>query len=478
MDQPTRALPNVLAVDLDGTLLRSNMLHETFWSAFASDWRTPFVAAAQLVKGRAALKHALARRATVDVAHLPYDEDVIAYVREWRDRGGKTALVTATNQALAEAIAAHLGIFDEVFGSDAVRNLKGRHKGTFLVERYGTGAFAYAGDHPADLIVWRDAGHCVVKSRSRRLRARAQAGHSSVAFIDGPALELGALLKALRPHQWLKNLLIFLALVAAHQFDVGTILRAVTAFAAFSLIASSVYLVNDLLDLSADRQHPRKRNRPFAAGSIPLEYGVPLTALLLTAGGVLSALLGLQFLALMAVYCVVSTAYSLLLKRQTIIDICTLALLYTLRVLAGGVATGIPISVWLLAFSLFFFFSLAAVKRQAELVDAARSGKLTIEGRGYHGDDLALVAPMACASGYVSVLVMALYVNSEAVTELYRNPSALWGISLVLLYWISRMTLIAHRGQMHDDPVVFAVRDRVSLACGALILMFAVLGAI
>jgi len=470
-------LPEVLAVDLDGTLLRSNMLHETFWSAFSLDWRTPFAAAAQLLKGRASLKGLLARRSAVDVASLPYDDEVIAFVRDWRERGGKAVLVTATDQALANAIAGHLGLFDEAFGSDGTSNLKGRNKAAFLVERYGKGNYAYAGDADADVPVWSAAGHAVVKSRSSRLRAKAAAVQSSVSFIETPGMDLRALVKALRPHQWVKNVLVFLAMMGAHRFDGETLTRAILAFLAFSFVASSVYLVNDLLDLSADRAHPRKRNRPFASGRAKLEHGLPLTLLLLACGVALSLVLGLGFLAVMAIYYVTTTAYSLVLKRHTIIDICTLAALYTIRVLAGGVATGIPISVWLLAFSLFFFFSLAAVKRQAELVDAAAARKLTIHGRGYHPHDLPLVAQMATASGYVSVLVMTLYVNSETVTQLYRYPAALWGISLVLLYWVSRITFIAHRGQMHDDPVVFAARDKVSLACGALILAFAIVGA-
>lgn len=472
----TQPLPEVLAVDLDGTLLRSNMLHETFWSAFANDWRTPFVSALSLAKGRAALKDVLARHANVDVTRLPYDENVIAFVRQWREAGGKTVLITATNQRLADAISAHLGLFDEAFGSDAIQNLKGAVKARFLAERYGTGNYAYVGDIDADLAVWRNSGHAVVNSRSRRLRIKARAAQANIAYLDTPAGELQALATAMRPHQWLKNLLVFLAVICAHRFDPTILLKAVTAFMAFNFVASSVYLVNDLLDLSADRLHPRKRKRPFASGRAKLEHGLPATLLLLTAGGVMSALLGWEFVAVMLVYYIATTAYSLVLKRFTVIDICMLAGLYTIRVVAGGAATQIPISVWLLAFSLFFFFSLAAVKRQAELVDATAAGKLTIHGRGYHAADEALVSQMATSSGYVSVLIMTLYVDSDAVTRLYHHPAALWGISPVLLFWISRMIFLAHRGQMHDDPVVFAARDRISQVCAALILIFGLAG--
>lgn len=468
--------PTVLAVDLDGTLLRSNMLHETFWSAFARDWRTPFLAIMYLFRGRAALKERLARDTQVDVAHLPYDPDVLEFVRDWRSRGGATALVTATNQRLANAIAAHLGGFDEVHGSDAQRNLKAREKADFLVERYGRGGFSYIGDSKADLPVWREARYALVRHNSSRLRKQASAIQGRVSFLDGPGFDPTAYIKALRPHQWLKNLLIFLAVFAAHQFDAGTFGRATLAFVSFCLVASSVYLLNDLLDLSADRVHPRKRNRPFASGRIALEHGLPLILLLLGAGAALAWSLGPRFLGVMAVYYIATTAYSLVIKRQVIIDICVLAGLYTIRVIAGGVATNIPLSVWLLAFSLFFFFSLAAMKRQIELVEAAKAGGLALSGRGYHSDDLPLVTQMATASAYVSVLVMALYVNSDTVAHLYRHPAFLWGISPVLLYWLSRAIMIAHRGEMHDDPLVFAVKDKISLLCGVLVVVFAIVG--
>lgn len=468
----SRTLPLVLAVDLDGTLLRSNMLHETFWSAFAHDWRAPFAAAVWLGRGKAQLKAMLAQRSNVDVTVLPYDDEVIAYVRDWRAQGGKVVLVTATDQRLADRIGAHLGLFDEVFGSDGVRNLKGPNKAAFLIERYGQGNYAYVGDTHADDAVWRNSGHAVVKSRSGRVRARAEA-HKSFHAIQPPAGSAKGLLKALRPHQWAKNVLVFLAIAGAHKLlDPDLLLRALGAFVAFSLVASSVYLVNDLLDLSADRAHARKRKRPFASGAAAIELGLPVTVLLLLAGFAIAALLGPLFLLTLGIYFITTTAYSLSLKRYPIIDICVLAGLYTIRVVAGGVATGLPISVWLAAFSLFIFFSLAAVKRQAELVDAVKAGKLQIVGRGYHPDDLELVSQMATASGLVSVLVITLYLSSDAVTEIYARPEALWGVTPVLLFWISRVIFKAHRGEMHDDPIVFAAKDKVSMICGVLMFGF------
>jgi 4-hydroxybenzoate polyprenyltransferase len=250
------------------------------------------------------------------------------------------------------------------------------------------------------------------------------------------------------------------------------------AFICFSVVASSVYVLNDLLDLAADRAHPRKKNRPFASGSIPIAHGTWMAAGLLLLGAALAVSISVDFLLAMAAYYLLTTAYSLHLKRRIVIDICVLAGLYTARIIAGGVATGIPLSVWLLAFSVFFFLSLAAVKRQAELIDSAERGNLKANGRGYHVDDLPIISMIAIGAGYVSVLVMTLYVNSPAVVQLYAHPEALWGVCGVLLYWITRTVMVAHRGHMHDGAVVYAAKDRISQMCLLIILGFVVGGAI
>ncbi|GGH63373.1 UbiA family prenyltransferase [Frigidibacter albus] len=462
----------VLVVDLDGTLIRSDMLHETFWSAFASDWTTPLAAMAALRQGRAALKRALAARAQVDVTSLPYDPAVLERVRDWRAAGGRTALVSASDQQLVSAIAAHLGLFDVAHGSADGTNLKGAEKAAFCTRSFGEG-FHYMGDAAADMPVWKAASRAITVNAAPATRAavdrlEVEAEHLTTVSAPGRAY-----LHALRPHQWMKNLLVFVPMFTAHQMTPGNILASLAAFVAFSLIASSVYVLNDLLDLSADRSHPRKRTRPFAAGAIPIAQGTGMAAGLLLAGILISALFGGQFLLVMLGYFALTTGYSLYLKRRLVVDICALAVLYTIRILAGGAATDLPISVWLLAFSIFLFFALAAVKRQAELVDGIASGKVTAHGRGYHVDDLPLVESMATSAGYVAVLVMALYASTGDVNELYSAPHMLWGICLVLLYWISRMVMVTHRGKMHDDPVVFAVKDPVSRSC---VILMAALG--
>jgi 4-hydroxybenzoate polyprenyltransferase/phosphoserine phosphatase len=469
----------VLVVDLDGTLLRSDMLYESFWAALSRRWRTPFSALSAFASGRAALKRRLAALAPLDPALLPFDDAVLDYVRRWRSAGGRTALVTASDQCSADAVAAHLGLFDEVHGSDGRRNLKGEAKARLLVDRFGERGFDYLGDSRADIPVWARARRAITVNAAPGLR-------NAVEALAGPAEHLGAgrppaataYVRALRPHQWVKNALVFVPMLAAHRFTPDAFLQSTLAFVAFCLIASGLYIVNDLLDLAADRAHPRKRFRPFASGALPIAHGTLIAPGLLVAGFACAAGLGPMSVLVMLCYLAGSLAYSLDLKRRAIVDVCVLAALYTARITAGGVATGTPLSVWLLAFSIFLFFSLGAMKRHAELVDGASTGRLSLEGRNYGVADLPLMGMMTIASGYVSVLVLALYLNSPAVSTLYTSPSALWGICLVMLYWISRMALASHRGTMHDDPVVFAIKDRVSLVCLALIAAFAVGGAV
>ncbi|WP_236938148.1 UbiA family prenyltransferase [Frigidibacter mobilis] len=358
-------------------------------------------------------------------------------------------------------------------GSAEGLNLKGADKAEFCTRSFGTGGFHYMGDAAADLPVWQAAARAITVNAAPATRAavdRLGGEAEHLATVPAPGR---AYLRALRPHQWMKNLLVFVPMFTAHQMSPPNVLASLAAFVAFSLVASSVYVLNDLLDLSADRSHPRKRARPLAAGAIPIAQGTGMAAGLLVAGLAISALLGQQFLVVMLGYFALTTGYSLYLKRRLVVDICVLAVLYTIRILAGGAATDLPISVWLLAFSIFLFFSLAAVKRQAELVDGIASGKVTAQGRGYHVDDLPLVESMATSAGYVAVLVMALYVNSATVSQIYTAPHMLWGICLVLLYWISRMVMVAHRGKMHDDPVVFAIKDPVSRSC---VILMAALG--
>jgi len=459
----------VLAVDLDGTLIRGDMLYECLWCAMAQTWRTPFVAAQGLAAGKPALKRALADLGPVDVASLPYDTQVVDQVKAWREAGGRTALITATDHQLALAVAAHLGLFDEVQGTTQGCNLKGDAKAALLIDRYGADGFVYIGDARADLPCWAGASAAITVGASPKFRAEVAEVNADVTHLSAPQSLIGPVIKAMRPHQWLKNLLVFVPILANQSFTWAALMQGLMGFVAFGLVASAGYLLNDLLDLGPDRAHDRKRFRPLASGLLPVPVGTALVPMLLAAGLLVSALLGWGFAAVIVVYFFMTMAYSLFLKRKAIIDICVLAGLYTLRIIAGGVATGIELSIWLLAFSLFFFFSLATVKRQAELVHLKDRGLSAAAGRGYAVEDLPLTMQMALTSGFVSVLVMALYLNTPEVQAKYSTPSLLWGVNVLLLYWISRVVLTTHRGGMDDDPLVYAVTDRASLVVFALI---------
>lgn len=468
----------VLVVDLDGTLLRSDILVESFWAAFGRDWRSPFRTLMALFSGRAALRRHLAQAGSLDATTLPYDRAVIAYIDAWRADGGRTALVTQSNQAFADQVAAHLGLFDEVHSFEADVILKGVTKANYLAAHFSSTGFAYMGDATEDMNMWQRAKMATTVNAPQMDKNRAGQLGLEVKNLENKPRLLLPYFRALRPHQWLKNILVFLPILTAHNLNVMVLTKGIFAFIAFSLIASSVYVLNDLLDLASDRVHPRKRLRPFASGSVPITHGTWMAFGLLVLGAGIAVMMGWRFALVMMVYYGLTTAYSFSLKRLIVIDICVLAGLYTLRIIAGGVASGMLISMWLLAFSIFFFLSLAAVKRQAELIDAAQRGKLVATGRGYQVADVPIVSMIALCAGYVSVLVMALYVNSPVVRDLYPQPRALGGICGILLYWVTYMVMITHRGAMHDDPLVYAAKDRTSQVCAVIIVIFAMAGAL
>lgn len=470
-----------LIVDLDGTLLRSDMLLESFWNVLSLNFSVAIRAACRLATGqsRAAEKATLAEHANIDIARLPYNADVLALVAERRAVGEKVALVTASNIRFAQAIADHLACFDEVHGSDAEQNLKSARKADFLIDRFGKGNFDYVGDASADLPVWAVADEAITVGASGALRKRVQDAASRVQHIDLPApssaSRLPPWLRAIRPHQWLKNILVFLPVLTAHVGDPMAWLMSVLAFVTMSMVASSVYLFNDLLDLSSDRAHARKCNRPLASGDMDLRDGTFLAPVLFLGGVLIATVLmpGL-YIAVLLGYFLLTMAYSLFLKRKLIVDICLLAGLYTMRVIAGAAATGIALSPWLLALSAFLFLSLAAVKRQAELVSDNTLGREGASGRAYLTSDMPIISGMALTAGYNAVLVMALYISSPAVSALYKTPYLLWGICPILLYWISRVVMITHRGYMDDDPVIFAIKDGISRWCGVGIVILVV----
>jgi len=468
LNSPQSALP--LVVDLDGTLIKTDLLFE---SANQFITRHPFRLATLLAwftKGKSHLKAQLAQNYSIDVASLPYSRNLISWLSEQHQHGRKIILATASHKILSEAVANHLGFFDEVLATEGDINLKASKKRDLLISRYEERGFDYIGNDVADFPVWKAAKATYVVSSSPAFIKRVSAiGNLSKAFPSERPSFIGSLIKALRPHQWLKNILIFIPLLAAQQFgDLLSDIQALIAFGIFGLTASSVYLLNDLVDVQDDRHHQRKQHRPFAAGNLSLVTGWLIwPALLVISFGLAWLLLPPAFIAVLTVYFVLTVAYSLRLKQCAIVDVLALASLYTLRIIAGAAAISVPLSFWLLTFSMFIFLSLAFIKRFSEL-KSAREANLegALRGRGYEHQDLELVSTMGIGSGYLAVLVLALYIQDGHTSELYRTPQLIWLACPILLFWISRAWLITHRGQMHDDPIVFAIKDRMSWLIG------------
>ena len=470
-----RTIP--LCIDLDGTLIRSDLMVESALGLMRHNPLNLLRFGVWLLRGKAHLKREIAQRTTVDVALLPYEPRILQWLH---DEGATRPLVlcTAADRKFADAVAAHVGGFEEVLASDGQVNLSGRNKALALATRFGERGFDYAGNEARDLHVWRKARRAIVVNAGPGLAQRAAGVTDLERVFEREGGGIRAWIRALRLHQWLKNLLVFLPLLTAHLMLVPDAMLAGTlAFFCFCLCASGVYLLNDLLDLESDRQHPRKRLRPFPAGTLPLVAGVIAAPLLTIAAFALALTISPLFAAVLAAYYALTLAYSFALKRIAMLDTLVLAGLYTLRIIAGTVALHISASFWLLAFSMFLFLSLAMIKRYTELVALARAGAGDGIGRGYAADDLPLLQSLGGASGFLSVLVLALYINSTASELLYRHPIVLWLLCPLLLYWISRAWLIAHRGEMHDDPVVFAVTDAVSRLLLALAVII-VIGAI
>ena len=398
---------------------------------------------------------------------LPYNEELIEYLRAEKARGRRLVLATAADGAVARSVASHLGLFDEVIASDGAHNLKGENKAASLVERFGEKGFSYAGNARSDLAVWAHAKAAVIVNAPAAVADRVARTVPVEARFDRTRSRAKALLRALRPHQWVKNLLVFVpAITGAHGLrEPGVWASAIAAFFAFSAVASAIYLINDLCDLSADRAHPRKRHRPFASGALQPPLGLATGAILLAFGAALGATCGL--LPILGLYAVTSLAYSLWLKEQPLVDIFALATLYTLRLFAGGVATGYFVSLWLLGFSGFFFLSLAGLKRVEELRALAERGDTTAARRGDMAQDREILQTFRCCAAFVSALVLALYVQSETAVSMYATPGLIWGAVPLLLFWQCRLWLSTARGYMHDDPIVYAARDWVSWIVGA-----------
>jgi 4-hydroxybenzoate polyprenyltransferase/phosphoserine phosphatase len=456
-----------LAIDLDGTLIKSDTLHEGVVGCIKAHPLEIHGIAQTLRKGKAAFKRAVADRVSFDASALPYNEDVLSYLREQRRAGRRLGLFTAADQSIADAVAAHLGLFDVAVGSDGIVNASGTRKLDAIRRTFGDD-FAYAGNDAVDAPIFKASRSVVLVGPVDRLRNYVPPEVKVEAAFALKKPRLRDWVRALRLEHWAKNSLVFVAPVLGfQQLTPLAALQVLILFVAMGLLASATYIVNDLFDLAADRQHPRKRFRPFAAGVIPVRDGlVAACALLLVSFGLALFLPRAALLALLA-YLAVTLAYSLALKRQPIVDVIVLAGLFTLRVLAGSLLVATTVSPWLLSFSMLFFLGLAMVKRYAELERVIRSGGSEVLSRGYSARDLPLLLSAGVAAGFSSVVLFTIYlINDHYPRDIYNNPAALWGMMPILLLFVLRIWHLAAHGKMHEDPVVFALRDRFSLGLG------------
>jgi 4-hydroxybenzoate polyprenyltransferase len=477
----------VLCVDLDGTLVKSDTLHDSALAVARHHPATLLNLPGWLLQGKAALKRHLAATVQLDVAHLPYNRQLLQYLEQQHATGRPIYLATAADADTAHRVADHIGLFTGVLASDGQLNLAGKNKLTAFRSQFGDN-FSYIGNATPDLTLLQNCKEPMVANPTPGLRAALRkAGVTPVHTFTESVSPFKAWLKAIRLHQWAKNVLIFLPLLLAHVWAPGLIAGAVLAFFSFCFCASATYIVNDLLDLEADRQHPRKRRRPFASGDLSALAGVTVVLLFLAISLVLAELvpyviaaLSPEFLYLikphyfllwLGIYLVTTLAYSLRLKRSVLLDVIVLSGLYTIRIIAGSAASGIALSTWLGSFSIFFFLSLALVKRFAELESLRKRGGVSAGGRGYHITDIEQLRSFGSASGFASVVVLTLYISNLDAAQLYLHTRRLWLLVPVLILWIMRLWLQASRGELNEDPVVYAITDRRSLLLGVVVLV-------
>jgi 4-hydroxybenzoate polyprenyltransferase/phosphoserine phosphatase len=463
--KPAVASSPVLCVDLDGTLIRGDI----FWECVLALLKTkPFsllLLPFWLLSGRAFLKRQLAAHVELNPARLPYRPEVIELLRKEKAKGRHIALTTATDNRIAETVSSYLGVFDEVHGSDGTLNLKGTYKADFLAQRYSVTGFEYVGDSAADVAVWRKAAAAYVVGTEARAAQAASVTTLKLTILE-PRLSFFPSLRnwfgALRGHHWAKNLLLFLPLALSHNLTAEPLVRTFAGFALYGLCASGLYILNDLLDLHSDREHPWKKERPFAAGAISIPQGLLASSVLLAAALGCGFLLDLQFGCVLLAYSALTMIYSLYLKKVALLDVFVLSSFYSFRILAGALISKTPLSQWFLAFSLFLFLSLAMAKRYSELLGASDLIRAGNSGRGYHVGDRELLLSLGVGSSFSAVVIFSLYVHSQDVRLLYSAPELLFLLCPIVLYWLSRTWLLAHRGELKEDPVTLAIRDPVS----------------
>ena len=452
-----------LYVDLDGSLLRGDSLHEAcvrllikpnkFWAVGLS-----------LLRGKAAFKQKVMETVELPAASLPYRHDFIEWLKIQKSTGRRLILATGADLEIATRIAAHLNLFDDILASDGKTNITGKNKLDVIRVHAGNQPFAYAGNASVDLVIWNECASAILVGEGTKYEKKII---SSVLIEKQFPDEVNSpvkVLKLMRPHQWVKNILIFLPAAAAHQLTSMPVIKADLAlFAAFSLCASGVYAANDLLDLSSDRQHSHKHNRPLASGAVTIPLGLLLAIVLPIAGLIIATLtVGWSATAMVGSYWLITTYYSLSGKRVPLLDVFLLAGLYTFRAVAGSLPITSGMSEWMAAFLLFLFFSLACLKRFSELLNLPANQNQKIAGRGYIREDYLLMALLGIGSAFATTLVVCLYAASPVVTGLYAKPFYLMSIAPLVLFGLARFWLQAWRGELHNDPVVHALKDRIS----------------
>ncbi len=463
-----------LYVDLDGTVIKTDLLYESILLLLKNNIFHGFLIPLWLLKGKAHLKHQLAQRVSIPVELLPLNPEFHRYLQDEVESGRDIVLISASSQIHVRQVSDHLGLFIDAMGSDEDHNLKSRNKVTRILQLDPGGKFAYAGNCADDIAVWSEATEVILVNCSKSLADKLPHQGDQIKHFDAPLSIARKFWQAMRPHQWLKNALIFLPLILSHQLNQPTLLlQACIAFLSFSLVASSVYLLNDMLDLNSDRQHQSKKRRPLASGDLPLSYGYAGAPLLLLCGFVVALLLPPAFLLVLLAYWLMTTLYSFLLKSLYLIDVLTLASLYSWRIIAGSAAISVVTTNYLLAFSFFLFLGLAMVKRYTEFLNLQNQGKIAVAGRGYRVENLQTLAAVGGASSVIAVAVFAFYINAPATMELYSSPLILWAICPLLCYLLWRIWALARRGELDEDPVLFAITDRksqlIAALCGLLI---------
>jgi 4-hydroxybenzoate polyprenyltransferase/phosphoserine phosphatase len=453
-----------LVVDLDGTLTPADTLAESLIKLLTLSPFHLLRLPVWLMKGRSGFKESVANHVSISAARLPYREPFVQYLRTEKQKGRTIVLATAAHKSIALDVSAHLGLFDDVIATEGGRNLKGPAKLEAITSRFGQD-FVYAGDSKADVPIWQAAKGAVLVGVSGDIAASIRGSVAIEQEFRREDRGISVWLRALRVHQWLKNVLLFVPLLTAFSFvEPDKLAAAVVAFLAFSLTASAVYVLNDLHDLESDRAHPRKRLRPFAGGRLPIAHGLAIVAIGLALGLSLALAVSLPFTVMLLFYLALTSAYSWTLKQPILVDVIILSLLYTLRILAGSVATKLPVSPWLLAFSVFVFLSLALVKRCGELVTLGKAGVSTTRGRDYQVSDLVVLWPLGVGASLAAVVVFGLFISAAETQERYATPHLLWLVAIGFVYWLGRLWIKTSRGEMHDDPVIYAIKDRGSRA--------------